>query len=289
MVIPTLRKTLLDGNLKASKENAIGIYRGFPIIIAHDNNEDEFTITFNTTSDYDEDNQALTQHLQQERLKNSDILLVTTTPYSVSITIKPPLWANQKTETINRTIDTFIDALITANYYGCCRYCGKKYDGNMTCLELDARDFILCDECVPDYLAAVDKRKAEVLSEKSNYWKGMLGALGGGIIGCLFYFVMYEQGIIKGAVGFLIGKLCMKGYEKFGKTFDLRGAISCIVLMFLLVALSNHICWIMSDMTGDYWLDLGSVLLMTLLSSYQGIAQVIKNTSLHFKINKIKL
>lgn len=289
MVIPTLRKTLLDGNLKGTKENAVGIYRDFPIIISHDNGEDEFTITFNTTSDDDVDNQALNQHLQQERLNNPDILLVTTNPYSVSITIKPPLWANQKTETINRTVDTFIDALITANYYGCCCYCGKRYTGNMTCLELDARDFLMCDDCVPEYLAAVDERKAEVLSEKSNYWKGMLGALLGGLIGCIFYFVMYQQGILKGAVGFLIGKLCMNGYEKLGKTFDFRGAISCIIMMFVLIVLSNHIAWIINGMTSDYWMDLAFIILTTILASYKGLAQAIKNTTLHFDVKKIKL
>ena len=290
MVIPTLRKTLLDGNLKASRENAIGIYRGFPIIIAHDNSADEFTITINISSDDDTDNEALNQHLQQEKINNPEILLVTTHPRRVSFTIKPPLMAKQKTEMINRMVDAFIDTAITANYYGCCCYCGKKYDGNMTCLELDARDFIFCDECVPEYLAAVDEKREEVLSEKSCYWKGMLGALGGGLIGAIFFFwTYYEEGLVKGVVGFLIGKLCMKGYEKFGKVFDLRGAISCIILMFVLICLYNHICWYMFDATGDYWKDLGVVLLLTLLSSYQGLAQAIKNTTLHFDINKIKL
>lgn len=289
MVIPTLRKTLLDGCLVGTKENAVGIYRNYPIIIKHDNNADEFTIEMNVASDFDEDNQELNQFWQEEKLKNPSILLIEVRHYRIYITIKPPLWANQKTEMIDSTIDTFIDYFIVNNYYGCCAACGKPIEMGISCYEFDTTNLFCCEECIPKIVERMENRKENIRSEKSNYGKGIIGALLAGLLGCAFYIFMYNQGILKGAVGFFIGKLCMNGYTKLGKTFDFRGLISCVILMILMIFISNHIAWYINGMTGNYWTDLIMMYFTTFLASAQPIYNAIHNTRGNYKFRKINL
>lgn len=289
MVIPTLRKTLLDGNLVGTKENAVGIYRGFPIIIEHDNNADEFTIEMNAASVFDEDNQELNLFWQGEKLKNPSILLIEVRHYRIFITVKPPLWANQKTEMLNSTIDTFIDYLIANNYYGCCPACGNTVEIGIDCYEFDTTNVFSCEECIPKIVDRMEKRKKDIRSQKSNYGKGMLGALLAGLLGCALYIFMYNQGIIKGAVGFLIGKLCLNGYVKLGKGFDFRGAISCVIMMLVMIFISNHIGWVMTDMQTDYWKNLVFVYFTTFVASAQPLYNAVRGTTGNYSFKKIDL
>ena len=289
MVIPTLRKTLLDGNLKGTKENAVGIYRGYPIIIEHDNNADEFTIEVDVASDFDIDNLELIKYWQAEKLKNPSILLIEVRHYRFFITIKPPLWANQKTEMINNTVDSIIDFFIQNNYYGCCPACGNPIEMGIDCYEFDTTNIFCCEECIPNLLNRMDERIKDALSTKSNLAKGLLGAFLAGLLGCAFYVFMYNQGIIKGAVGFLIGKLCINGYIKFAKDFDFRGAISCILMMLVMIFISNYVGWITTGMVSDFWKELIIIYTTTFMASAQPLYHLVHGTTGKYRFKKIKL
>lgn len=78
---------------------------------------------------------------------------------------------------------------------------------------------------------------------KSNLAAGLVGAFLGSLIGCALWILIWRMGYIAGIAGFVIGVCALKGYEKLGKTLDIKGAIVTVILMIVMIFLANKLAW----------------------------------------------
>lgn len=130
---------------------------------------------------------------------------------------------------------------------------------------------------------------------KSNLAAGLVGAFLGALIGCALWILIWKLGYIAGIAGFAIGVCALKGYEMLGKSLDIKGAISTVVIMIVMIFLANKIAWSWdaydalkdygwtffdtfqnldyilaeSDLTGSYTTDLVIGYFLTALSSFK--------------------
>lgn len=175
MVIPTLRVTLLDKNLKGTSGGAAGYYKGFPIVIDYFDTNDEFTIQINATSSNDPLNKQLEAYWQQQKLSIPELLLVTVEPHSFVFTVKTGIWANVKTEFLNSFIDKIMNYLIQNGYEPCCKTCGSTLKP-ISCYVTNGKTDFMCNDCHQELVASLEKKKSDFLAEKANFPLGFLGA-----------------------------------------------------------------------------------------------------------------
>ena len=250
-----LREKILDGSFKATHEGAAGYYKGYPIIIDHDDSSDEFVIKISVRSSMDPENQKFQEYWKPKTLNNPKILLLIVEPYHIEFVIKPGLWEWDKVEMIDSFTESIIEYLIQNEYKPCCRNCGSPHK-KLSCYEIKNDSFFLCETCFEEEIIKQEIQKKEHASQKANYLQGIIGGIIGGLIACIMYvYLLAVQSRIHGGAGLLISVFFIGGYKKFGKVLDMRGILSCFLFLILSIYASTHIAWsiiYLSDFQAQY-------------------------------------
>ena len=250
-----LREKLLDGSLKATHEGAAGHYKGYPIIIDHDDRSDEFVIKISVCSSKDPENQKFQEYWKPKTINNPKILLLIVEPYHIEFVIKPGLWEWEKVEMIDSFTESIIEYLMQNEYNPCCRNCGSTFK-KITCYEIKNDSFFLCESCFEEEITKQEIQKKERASQKANYLQGIVGGIFCGLIACIMYvYLLVCQSRIHGGAGLLISVFFIGGYKKLGKVLDLRGILSCFLFLIFAIYTSTHIGWsiiYLSDFQAQY-------------------------------------
>lgn len=77
---------------------------------------------------------------------------------------------------------------------------------------------------------AVLQVSAALERKQSNAFPGVIGALFASLLGVGLWVLIGQVGFIAGIAGFVMLKLALSGYEKFGGSLDKKGAILCLII-----------------------------------------------------------
>lgn len=79
--------------------------------------------------------------------------------------------------------------------------------------------------------------------KSSNIFLGIIGALIGGCIGGVVWYVVLQLGYVVSAVGALIAFLAIGGYALLGKSVDLKGCIISILVVIGVIYVCNDLTY----------------------------------------------
>lgn len=116
----------------------------------------------------------------------------------------------------------------------------KNYENPYESPEVDSNEFnYQTEDSEP-----VNPTPTQVVEpQKSNFIAGLVGAFLGSLIGCVLWVIIYRLGYIAGIAGAITAICAMKGYELLGKKLDVKGVISCVVIMILMIFFANKLAW----------------------------------------------
>ncbi|MCH5321478.1 MAG: hypothetical protein J1E36_06915 [Eubacterium sp.] len=194
-----------------------------------------------------------------------------------------------------------------------CMNCKTK-DAQIDCYEINGEKCYLCSDCVGKVEADLIDKKQEILSKKSKFLPGLVGALLGSLIGCVVYFFAFRLGFLAAITGLITAVCALKGYELLGGALDKKGVFTSVIVIILSVFFANKIAWSYeayselkdygadffncfrslnlilqeSELTGSYYIDLAVAYLMTILGAFGNIKKAFKSSTGSYKIKKVE-
>lgn len=309
MISEKLRVQLLGGSLRDFKNHMSGNYKGYYITMWL--NGAQYCVMINAHSKEDVGNGLLNAFLQKQKEGSKNLSDFKTFEKAVLLSIKSPNLAKNVPTVLNDVIESVIDYLMKGSYESGCDCCGSTTE-IINCYEINGGFHYICDNCVKEVQADLQRNQTEIKSLKSNLIPGIVGAILGALIGCVLWVLIYRLGYIAGIAGAVTGVCAMKGYEMFGKHLDKKGVIASIVVMLVMIFFANKFSWAWevydvykvdgvtfseayqatddiiaySELTGSYYMDLGIGYLLTLLATYKNIINAFKASTGSYTMKK---
>lgn len=309
-----LCRQLLDGNMTDHNKYISGTCKGFYVTInltangmysfqisAHSENDPENA----ALHDFVESRKNVTKQIQSVYVRNNDITIVLSRTFLIK----------NVPAHLNEAVMPIIDFLAYNNYVSGCMQCGTQY-AQIECYNINDTHHFLCSDCAGKVEGALFDKQQDILSKKSKFIPGIVGALLGSMLGCVVYFLLWQLGYIAAVAGLVTAVCAFKGYEMLGGVVDKKGVFACIVVIIFAVFFSNQIAWAYdafsafkelgysvgffdcfrslkgiiaeSDLTGQYYADLAIAYGMTILGGFRSVINAFKSSTGSYKVKKMK-
>lgn len=310
MLKEKIRAQILGGSLTNHKKYLAGLYKGYYITMNPVNNQ--YVISINVSSSNDEANNNLKTYLLRQKETIKQLANIIVYPHSAELVIQSPGLLKNLPDTINAIIDPIINYLISGQYVSGCAECGTSAD-QISCYEINDAPHYICHGCSQNIEESLCAQQQDILSRKSNFPAGLVGAFLGSLIGCILWVLIYKLGYIAGIAGAVTGICAMKGYELLGKRLDKKGVIGSVIVMIIMIYFANKFAWSWdaysvfkeygatfsecfrsigdiiaeSDLTGSYITDLLIGYALTALASFGTIKNALKASTGNYTMKKI--
>lgn len=312
MLSKKLCRQLLDGNMTDHNNYISGICKGFYVTVNTLENG-MFSFQISAHSENDPGNEALRNFAESRKSVTEQIQSVTVYNNSITIVSTRTFLAKKIPEHLNEAIMPIIDFLANNFYVTGCMQCGTQ-TAQIDCYDINGTHHYLCNDCVGKVEGALIDRKQGILSQKSKFIPGIVGAFLGAMIGCIVYFFIWQLGYIAAIAGLITAICAFKGYEMLGGVVDRKGVFACIIMIIFAVFFANQLVWayeayselkeygfgffecfrsikgIISDagLTGEYYGNLAMAYFMTVLGSFRSVINAFKSSTGSYKVKKMK-
>ncbi len=145
-------------------------------------------------------------------------------------------------------IDGIINYLQSLGAASGCANCGSVEP-----LVINLHDEIPMYVC-PNCLQKINEQvqiEASKPKVKSSLIPGLVGAFLGSLAGVIVWVIIYQLGYISAISGMIMAVGALWGYEKLGKSLDLKGIIVSVVIVLGMVYFTNRLCWTIELMKVD--------------------------------------
>ena len=302
---------LLGGCLTDYKTYA----RGYQIIfnLRAVNNAQIFFVTINASAPGQEAFSALTSFLESQKNGSKYFHGFTCYEHFIELELVSPVRAKKLPATFNEIIDPVIQYTTMQSFTAGCQNCGDSVAA-LDCYQINNTHQILCQNCSREVEAQLEDNKAAIRSQKSSLIPGLVGALLGALIGGAMWIGIYKLGYIAGIAGAITVICAMKGYELFGRAMDVKGVIISVLISIVMIYFANNIAWaweaydalesygftfsdayrglqdilVETEMTKNYYADLGIGYFLTFICSIGTIVSAFRNSSGSYKMKKAK-
>lgn len=229
-----LKKLAKENNLKISHGIAFGNFQDYAVALSEGMGYKKLAIT--TTFPDIERRDGLRRTLAQQNVrKDFRVTELLFTSEGILVTFYDNIGTMKK---MRNFIQWFFPLLKESGATGVsiCTHCGNEITSGCWKL-LDGAAYHLHDDCGDSLRQSLAASQEVTNAEKTgSYLSGFLGALGGAAIGTLVWAVVLMMGYVASVVGFLIGWLAERGYNRFhGKQG--KGKIAILIVTVILSVL----------------------------------------------------
>lgn len=237
------------------------------------------------------------EECKQFSKENKSVSMLQQKENVISMVVKTALTDKGLKNNLEESINALIGFLRLNGFQNRCQICGSQ--GETDSVRTGLSYMHLCPECFEKFRSAkaADTSRKEAVSE--NVVGGIIGALAGSLLGVLCIVVFGQLGYVSAVSGIVMAVCAMKGYEKLGRKLSGRGAAICILIMFVMTYVGNHLDWTvvcMREVGLDpvtawqsvsvllaqgalgtaYWANLGLVYVFALLGAVPMVQKAIK-------------
>lgn len=232
---------ILEGSLSNNNNGLAGVYRGYHITINF-TSQLVYTVLINATSTSESGNSELDGFLAYHQQSNKYLQGYHHYNNQIELNIAVPNLLKNVPERVNTIVTPVINFLASNAFVSGCGNCGTT-DETPSCYEINGRYHYLCQACAGNVGASLEMNQQNIKAQKSNLVAGLVGAFLGALIGCIVYVLIYRLGYIAGIAGAITAICAFKGYEMLGKHLDLKGVISSLVIVLIMIFLANKLAW----------------------------------------------
>ncbi len=281
-----IRAEILDGCLNDYKTYLSGYYGGYQVVLQLAGNE--YLLRMDVASDMDPGNIRLNEFVSKLAAENKNLKRVALDGATLALFLKKPFALKKLPGVIDECAQPVFEFLRTGFYRSACSNC-QSTSAAVKLYEVNGYAEYLCEACAAARRSGLEANQVSAKAQKSNFFPGLAGAILGSLAGIALWVLVYYLGYIAGLAGLLMAVLALKGYEKFGGALDVKGVITCIVVLILAVIFANKLSWSLeaysalkeygwtfgecfrelgyileeSDLTGSYYGDLAIGLILT--------------------------
>lgn len=174
--------------------------------------------------------------------------------HCVQIHIRVAYGVKKEIVKMEECMDAVINSLVSSGVGTGCAHCGSDEPLQISLHETVAK--FICPNCLQGVNEQI-QMEASKPKVKSSIVPGTIGALLGSLVGVIVWFIIYRMGYISAIGGLAMAVGAMWGYEKLGRSLDVKGIIISVVIVLGMVYITNRLCWsyelksVLEDYTTD--------------------------------------
>ena len=222
--------------------------------------------------------------------------------YRLVIASKSAMKADSRNQNLLETLDYVTEWLKANGFQNCSELSGEVSETGVYYVSGTFR--ILSAE---DY-AKLSQNHTELANQQDSIQEkvflGTFGAILGSLVGVFVILILNKIGLVAGIGGTVMSFCAVMGYEKLGKKLTKKSKFIIFAIIIVMCLVANHLCWASSfydvfkdryalsfgqvlemtsdliktnDLFGEYMLNLGLILLFTLLGAVPTLNRSVNN------------